>query len=126
MVCLVGRGEHLRLVDVVDTERLQHLRLGEVTDAAFRHHRDRDRGHDFADLFRRGHTGDAAFGTNLRGDTLERHDRDRAGFFGDDGLFGGRHVHDDATFEHFGEAGFQAKAGGTTVVLGHEGHLFAT
>ena len=105
---------------------MQDLRFGEVTDAAFRHYRDRNRGHDFADLFRRGHTGDAAFGTNLRGDTLERHDRDRAGFFGDDGLFGGRHVHDDATFEHFREAGFQAKAGGTTVVLGHEGHLFAT
>ena len=32
--------EHLGLVDVVDAERLQHLRLDEVADAALRHDRD--------------------------------------------------------------------------------------
>ncbi len=32
---LVGRGEHFALVDVVDTQRLEHARLDEVADARF-------------------------------------------------------------------------------------------
>ena len=42
VVGVVGRGEHLGLVDVVHAEALQHLRLGEVADARLGHHRDRD------------------------------------------------------------------------------------
>src|SRR5205814_1358739 len=38
---LVGRRQHLRLVDVVDGERLEDLRLDEVADARLRHDRDR-------------------------------------------------------------------------------------
>ena len=60
----------------------------------------------------RGHAGDSAFGADLRGDALEGHDGDGAGTFGDGGLLGVGDVHDDAAFEHFGEAGFEAKAGG--------------
>ena len=41
VVGLVGRGEHLGLVDVVDTERLEDLRLDEVPDPGLGHHRDR-------------------------------------------------------------------------------------
>ena len=37
VVRLVGRREHLGLVDVVDVERLKHLRLGEVADARLGH-----------------------------------------------------------------------------------------
>ena len=40
VVRLVGRGEHLALVDVVDAERLEDLRLGEVPDAGLGHDRD--------------------------------------------------------------------------------------
>ncbi len=54
VVLLVGRREHLALVDVVDAQRLEHLRLDEVADAALGHHRDRHRGHDLVDLRRIG------------------------------------------------------------------------
>src|SRR3712207_8183311 len=40
VVGLVGRGEHLGLVDVVDADGLQHLRLDEVPDAGLGHHRE--------------------------------------------------------------------------------------
>jgi hypothetical protein len=38
---LVGWREHLGLVDVVDPERLEHLRLDEVADPRLGHDRDR-------------------------------------------------------------------------------------
>ena len=79
VVGFVGRGEDFGLVDVVDAEFLQNLRLGEVTDAALGHHRDGDGCHDLANLFGRGHAGHAALRANLRGHALERHHRDRAG-----------------------------------------------
>ena len=40
VVRLVGGGEDLGLVDVVDLEGLEHLRLGEVPDAGLGHDRD--------------------------------------------------------------------------------------
>ena len=40
VVRFVGRRQHFGLVDVVDAERLQDLRLGEVTDAGLGHHRE--------------------------------------------------------------------------------------
>ena len=40
VVGLVGRGEDLALVDVVDAQGCQHLGLGEVADAGLGHHRD--------------------------------------------------------------------------------------
>ena len=88
VVRLVGRGEHLGLVDVVDAERLEHLRLGEVADAALRHDRDRDRGLDALDHRRVAHAGDAAVAADVGGNPLERHHRDRAGVLGDLGLLG--------------------------------------
>ena len=43
VVGLVGGREHFALVDEVDAELLQDLRLGEVADARLGHDRDRDR-----------------------------------------------------------------------------------
>ena len=44
-----------------------------------------------------------------------------SGALGNGGLLNIRHVHNDAAFEHFGEAGFETEGGGVgTVVLGHE------
>ena len=40
---------------------------------------------------------------DVRRDAFERHDRDRAGLLGDDGLLGRDDVHDDAALEHLGE-----------------------
>ena len=42
VVGLVGRRQHLGLVDVVDAERLEDLRLDEVADAGLGHDRDGD------------------------------------------------------------------------------------
>ena len=117
VVGFVGGGEDFGFVDVVDAEFLQNLGFGEVADAALGHDRDRDGGHDLANLFGRGHAGDAAFGADLRGHAFERHDGDGAGLFGDDGLLGVGDVHDDAAFEHFGEAGFETETGVGAVVL---------
>src|SRR6185503_4639602 len=49
VVLLVGRREHLALVDEVDAQLLQHLGLDEVPDPALGHHRDLDRGLDLLD-----------------------------------------------------------------------------
>ena len=50
---LVGRRQHLGLVDVVDGERLEDLRLDEVADARLGHHRDGHRLLDLPDLAHR-------------------------------------------------------------------------
>ena len=46
VVGLVGRRQHLGLVDVVDAQRLEDLRLDEVADARLGHDRDGHRVHD--------------------------------------------------------------------------------
>ncbi len=74
---LVGGGQHLGLVDVVDLERLQHLGLGEVADPRLRHHRDRHRLLDLLDHPRARHPGDAAVGADVGRHALQRHHRDR-------------------------------------------------
>jgi hypothetical protein len=101
--CLVGRGEHLGLVDVVDAERLEHLRLGEVADPALGHHRDRDGLLDALDHRRVAHARDTTVAADVGRDALERHHRGRAGVFGDLGLLGRDDVHDDATPQHLRE-----------------------
>src|SRR5438876_5467155 len=60
VVLLVRRREDLALVDVVDADGLEDLRLDEVADAGLRHHRDRDRVHDLGDELRVAHPRDAA------------------------------------------------------------------
>ena len=104
MVRLVGRREHLGLVDVVDPERLEHLRLGEVADAGLGHDRDGDRRLDPLDERGVAHTGHAAIAADVGRHPLERHHRNRAGVLGDLGLLGVDHVHDHATLEHLGQA----------------------
>ena len=55
-----------------------------------------------------GHAGDASGGADHGGDALEGHDGDGSGLLGDDGLLDVHDVHDDAAFEHLGEAGLEA------------------
>ena len=100
---LVGRGQHLGLVDVVHAERFEHLGLDEVADPGLRHHRDRDGVHDPLDHRRVAHAGDAAGGADVGGNALEGHDGDGAGVLGDLGVLGRDDVHDDAALEHLGE-----------------------
>ena len=104
VVLEVGRRQHLGLVDVVDLERLQDLRLGEVADAALGHHRDRDRLLDALDHVGVGHARDAAVAADVGRDALERHHGAGAGLLGDLRLLGVDDVHDHAALEHLGEA----------------------
>ena len=114
VVRLVGRGEHLGLVDVVDAERLEDLRLGEVADAALGHDRDGDRGLDLLDHRRVGHAGDAAVAADVGRDPLERHHGDGAGVLGDAGLLGVDDVHDHAAAQHLGQAPLDPGGSGGT------------
>ncbi len=104
VVVLVGGRQDLRLVDVVDAERLEHLRLDEMADPRLGHDRDADRIHDPDDHRWVGHAGDAAGLADVSGHALERHHGDGAGILGDLGLVGRDDVHDDAALEHLGEA----------------------
>src|SRR5690606_23996137 len=74
VVDLVGGGEDLGLVNVVDAEGLEHLGLDDVPDAGLGHHRDRDGVDDALDHVRVGHAGHAAVGADVGGDALQRHD----------------------------------------------------
>ena len=103
-----GRQD-LGLVDVVDLERLEHLRLGEVADARLGHHGDRHGLLDAADHL----------GSDMRATPPSRRmsagtrssamTADGAGVLGDLGLLGRDHVHDHAALEHLGKAGLDAE-----------------
>jgi hypothetical protein len=51
-------------------------------------------GHDFANLFRRGHARYSAFGSDLGRDALQGHHGYGSGSLGDFGLLGVGYVHD--------------------------------
>jgi hypothetical protein len=119
VVLFVRRGKHFGLVDVIDSQLLQDLRLGEVADAAFGHDRNRHHGHDFLDLQRRSHTRHAAFGTNHGRHALQCHHRGCPGFFGNFGLLGAHHVHDHAALQHLGQTGLQPQTG-ASIILRHK------
>ena len=105
VVGLVGRRQDLGLVDVVDLERLEHLRLGEVADARLGHDGDRHGLLDALDHHRIGHARDPAVTADVGRNALERHDRDRARVLGDLRLLGIDDVHDDAALQHLGQTG---------------------
>ena len=105
VVLEVGGREHLGLVDVVDLEGLEDLRLDEVPDPALGHHRDRHGLLDLADLLRVGHARDAALDADVGGHALERHHGDGARVLGDPRVLGVDDVHDHPALEHLGEAG---------------------
>ena len=108
VVRLVGRREHLGLVDVVDAEALQHLRFGEVPDAALGHDGDRDRGLDALDHRGVAHARHPTVAPDVGRHPLERHDGGRARVFCDLRLLGVDDVHDDAAAKHLGEAPLDA------------------
>ena len=119
VVRVIGRGQHLGLVDVVDVDGLQHLGLHEVADAALGHNGD---GHgllDALDHLRVAHAGHTASGTDVGGDTLERHDGASARLLGDMRLLGRGDVHDDAALQHLGKLAVQGNALFGDLRLGH-------
>ena len=112
VVRLVGGGEDLRFVEVVDAQLLQHLGLHEVADAALGHDGDGDGVHDAGDDLRVRHAGNAAGGADVRGHALQSHDGAGAGVLGDLGLLRGDDVHDDAALEHLGQAALDGNSAG--------------
>ena len=118
VVLFIGGGQDLALIDVVDAQRLEDLRLDKVPDTALRHHRDGDGLDDGGDQPRVAHPGHAAFSTDVGRHPLERHDGHRARVLGDLRLLGGDDVHDDAAFEHLGQPGFDLPGASPVVQLG--------
>lgn len=112
VMLLVGGGEDLALVDVIDADGLEDLGLDEVADAGLSHDGDGDGPLDLLDEAGVAHAGDAALGADVGRDALEGHDGDRAGLLGEAGLLGGDDVHDDAAAEHLGEADFDGEGRG--------------
>lgn len=123
VVGVVGGGEDFTFVDEVNFESFEDLGFYEVTDAALGHHGDGDGFFDAEDHFGVGHAGDSAILADVSRDTLEGHDGDGSGIFGNPGLFGVDNIHNDSTFEHFGEADFfspgfgNGDEGGVAVVI---------
>ena len=111
VVGVVGEGEDLALVDVVDADGLEDLGLDEVADAGLGHDGDGDGPLDVLDELRVAHAGHAALGTDVGGDTLKGHDRAGTGLLRDAGLFRVDDVHDDAAAEHLGQAHFNGEGG---------------
>ena len=95
-----------------------------MTDAAFGHDRDGDALHDLLHELWRAHPRHAAGFADVGRYALQRHDGDRAGVFGDFGLVGGDHVHDDAALQHLGQAGFEIDDGSAAIILSVLGGRF--
>src|SRR5258708_18175884 len=74
VIFLIGRRQDFALVDVVDANSFQDLRLDKMTDAAFCHHRNADRFHNALDHAWIAHTGYAPLHPNISGDSLKGHD----------------------------------------------------
>src|SRR5207253_2514655 len=116
VVLLIRGREHLGLIDVVDAERLQHLRLDEVTDACLGHDRDGHRGDDVLDQRDVAHPSDAAVAADVRRNPLERHHGDGAGVLRDLRLLRVDDVHDDAALQHLCQPALDTVAAGGVLV----------
>ena len=103
VIDVVGGGEHLALVDIVDLDGLEDLGLREVADAALGHHGDGHRLLDALDHPRVAHAGHAPRRPDVRRDALQGHHGAGPGLLGDPGLLRGGHVHNDAALEHLGQ-----------------------
>ena len=101
----VGRREHLALVDVVDPQRLQDLRLDEVPDAALGHHRECVTAAMIVSMIvgslMRATPPAARMSAGTRSSAITAHG---AGLLGDPRLLGRRDVHDHAALQHLARA----------------------
>jgi len=117
VVFFIRGGEHFALVDVVDAQRLQNLRLDKVADARLGHHRDGDRGNNALDHLRVAHARHAAVAADVGGHPFQRHHRAGACFFGDARLFRRDDIHDHAAFEHLRQSCFHRQGAGEFIVM---------
>ena len=119
MIDVIGRGENLGLVDVIDLDGLQDLRLDNVTDAALGHDGDGDGLLDALDHLGVAHARDAACGADVGRNALECHDGAGACLLGDACLLGRGDVHDDAALEHLRELAIEFDAIGLAGLFCH-------
>ncbi|KAI6757807.1 hypothetical protein HG531_003632 [Fusarium graminearum] len=108
---VVGGGENLGLVDVVDAKGLEDLTLYKVTDTGLGHDGDGNGILDLLDHGGVGHAGDTTVLADVGGDTLEGHDGAGTGFFGNASLLSVYDVHDDTALEHLSETGLDGEGG---------------
>ena len=104
VVGVVGRGQHLGFVYIVDAQTLKNLRLHKVPNTGFSHHRNRYRIDDALDEVRVAHASDAALRANVCRHALQSHHGHCTSVFSNLRLIRVDHVHDDAALEHFGHA----------------------
>ena len=107
MVDIVGGGEDLGFVDVVDTEGLKYLGLDEVSDAGLGHHRDGYGADDRVDEVRVAHPSDPTLCADVGGDAFECHHGGGSRRLGDACLLFVDDVHDDAALEHLSQSGVE-------------------
>lgn len=100
MIIFVGHGQDFGFVDIVDIEGLEDLCFDEVSDTDFSHDGDGDGIFNGFDQRGIAHAGDAAFFTDIGGDSFQRHNGDGTRFLCNFRLFGVDDVHNDAAFEH--------------------------
>ena len=93
VVDLIGHGQDLRLVDVVNLAGLEDLRLDEVADTGLGHDGDGNGVLDLEDHGRVGHAGDTTVAADIGRDALEGHDGDGTGGLGNLGLLDVHDVH---------------------------------
>mmetsp|Transcript_27639 Transcript_27639/g.43875 ORF Transcript_27639/g.43875 Transcript_27639/m.43875 type:complete len:365 (-) Transcript_27639:21-1115(-) len=115
VMILVRWGKNLALINEVNVNRLQNLRLDKVPNTHLRHHRNLHSLLDFYDHLRAAHSRHASMLTDFRRNALQGHHSTGTCVFCDACLLGVHHVHDDAAFEHLGEAVFYLPGAGLLV-----------
>ena len=115
---VIGHGKDLALVDVVNLNCLQDLRLYEVSDAGLCHNGDRNSLLDLVDHFGVAHASNTSVLANVRRDALQGHHSHGSSSLGNLGLLHVNHVHDDTALEHTGHATLHLEGSCSSSTLG--------
>ena len=107
VINIVCRRKHLALVDIIDLDSLQNLRLSKVADAALGHHRDGNGSLNTFDHLRIAHPRNTASCTNISRNALERHHCTRTRSLGNTSLFRSCHVHNHSALKHLSQVAVQ-------------------
>mmetsp|Transcript_16005 Transcript_16005/g.32126 ORF Transcript_16005/g.32126 Transcript_16005/m.32126 type:complete len:345 (+) Transcript_16005:175-1209(+) len=109
MVHVVGGREHLALVNVIDPNRLQNLRLHLVPNPALGHDRDGHGSLDVLDHLGITHARHPTILADVRRNTLQGHHCTSSGGLRDLGLLWVHDIHDDTSLQHLGMANLHSK-----------------
>ena len=107
MVNVIGRTEHLTLVDIVNLYGLQYLCLGNVADAALCHHGYAHGLLNTANHFRVAHSRYTTCCTYIGRNSLKCHHGACSCLFGYACLFRGCNVHNNSALKHLGQLTIQ-------------------